>query len=36
MEAGVPAPAHAKLTEIVLRVERGEVKPSPDLLQFRI
>ena len=31
-EAGVPAPANAKLTEIVTRVERGEVKPSPELL----
>ena len=31
-EAGVPAPSHAKLTEIVTRVERGELKPSPALL----
>jgi 2-dehydropantoate 2-reductase len=31
-EAGVPAPSHAKLAEIVTRVERGEVKPSPSLL----
>jgi 2-dehydropantoate 2-reductase len=30
--AGVPAPSHAKLTEIVTRVERGELKPSPALL----
>jgi 2-dehydropantoate 2-reductase len=29
---GVPAPSHARLTEIVTRVERGEVKPSPALL----
>ena len=28
-EAGVPAPSHAKLTDIVRRVERGELKPSP-------
>jgi 2-dehydropantoate 2-reductase len=28
-EAGVPAPSHAKLTEIVTRVERGELRPSP-------
>ena len=32
-EAGVPAPSHAKLTDIVTRVERGELKPSPSLLQ---
>jgi 2-dehydropantoate 2-reductase len=32
-EVGVPAPSHAKLTEIVTRVERGELKPSPSLLQ---
>jgi 2-dehydropantoate 2-reductase len=30
--AGVPAPSHVKLTEIVTRVERGELKPSPALL----
>jgi 2-dehydropantoate 2-reductase len=29
---GVPAPSHAKLTEIVTRVERGESRPSPSLL----
>jgi len=29
---GVKAPSHVKLTEIVTRVERGEVKPSPALL----
>jgi 2-dehydropantoate 2-reductase len=29
---GVPAPSHEKLTAIVTRVERGEVKPSPSLL----
>jgi 2-dehydropantoate 2-reductase len=29
---GVPAPSHVKLTEIVTRVERGELKPSPALL----
>ncbi len=28
-EIGVPAPNHAMLTEIVTRVERGELKPSP-------
>ena len=28
-EAGVPAPSHARLTDIVRRVERGELKPSP-------
>lgn len=31
-EVGVPAPSHAKLTEIVTRVERGEVQASPALL----
>jgi len=30
---GVPAPSHVKLTAIVTRVERGEVKPSPALLE---
>ena len=29
---GVPAPSHAKLTQIVTKVERGEVQPSPSLL----
>jgi 2-dehydropantoate 2-reductase len=33
-EAGVAAPANAKLTEIVTKVERGELKPSPDLLRI--
>lgn len=28
-EVGVPAPSHAMLTEIVTRVERGELKQSP-------
>ncbi|MBV8868048.1 MAG: hypothetical protein JOY65_01325 [Acetobacteraceae bacterium] len=28
-EAGVPAPTHARLTEVVMRVERGELAPSP-------
>ena len=31
-ETGVPAPSHVKLTEIVTRVERGELKPAPSLL----
>ena len=30
--AGVPAPSHVRLTEIVTRVERGELRPSPALL----
>ena len=34
-EVGVPAPANAKLTEVVTRVERGEAAPSPALLDFR-
>ena len=29
---GVPAPSHVKLAQIVTRVERGELKPSPALL----
>jgi 2-dehydropantoate 2-reductase len=33
-EVGVPAPSHAKLAEIVARIERGELKPSPSLLDF--
>jgi 2-dehydropantoate 2-reductase len=31
-EVGVPAPSHKKLAEIVTRIERGELKPSPALL----
>jgi 2-dehydropantoate 2-reductase len=30
---GVPAPSHARLTEIVTRVERGELRPSASLLE---
>jgi 2-dehydropantoate 2-reductase len=30
---GIDAPANAALTEIVKRVERGEAKPSPDLIR---
>ena len=26
---GVPTPSHEKITEVVLRVERGEIAPSP-------
>lgn len=33
-EVGVPAPSHKKLAEIVMRIERGEVKPSPSLLSI--
>ncbi|MCZ6876189.1 MAG: 2-dehydropantoate 2-reductase [bacterium] len=29
-EVGIPAPTHAALTEVVKRVERGDIKPSPD------
>jgi 2-dehydropantoate 2-reductase len=29
-EVGIPAPTHAALTELVKRVERGEVEPSPE------
>jgi 2-dehydropantoate 2-reductase len=28
-EAGVAAPSHVKLTELVTKIERGELKPSP-------
>ena len=31
-EVGVPAASHRKLAEIVTRVERGELRPSPALL----
>lgn len=31
-EAGCAAPTHAKIVEIVRRVERGEVSPRPELL----
>jgi 2-dehydropantoate 2-reductase len=31
-EAGVPAPSHARLADLVTRIERGELKPSPSLL----
>jgi 2-dehydropantoate 2-reductase len=29
-EIGVPAPTHAKMNEVVRRVERGEIRPSPE------
>jgi len=28
-EIGIPAPSHEKLTALVLRLERGEITPSP-------
>ena len=31
-EIGVPAPTHARMNEAVKRVERGEAKPSPELI----
>jgi 2-dehydropantoate 2-reductase len=31
-EIGVPAPTHVRMNEAVRRVERGEVKPSPELI----
>jgi 2-dehydropantoate 2-reductase len=31
-EVGIPAPTHVALTELVQRVERGEVEPSPDAI----
>jgi len=32
-EIGVPAPSHVRLTELVTRIERGELKPSPSHLE---
>ena len=32
VEVGVPAPSHARLAEIVMRIERGELRPSPTLI----
>ena len=29
VEVGVPAPTHAAVTELVLRIDRGELKPDP-------
>jgi len=31
-EIGVPAPSHVKLTELVTRIERGQLQPSPSHL----
>ena len=31
-EIGVPAPTHGRMNEAVRRVERGEVKPSPEVI----
>jgi 2-dehydropantoate 2-reductase len=31
-ETGVPAPTHARMNEAVKRVERGDAKPSPELI----
>jgi 2-dehydropantoate 2-reductase len=30
--AGVPAPTHAEVTELVRRIDRGELEPSPSLV----
>ena len=32
VEIGVPAPTHARMNEAVRRVERGEVRPTPELI----
>jgi 2-dehydropantoate 2-reductase len=32
-EVGVAAPSHVKIAGIVTRIERGELKPSPALLE---
>jgi 2-dehydropantoate 2-reductase len=31
-ESGVSAPSHVKLTGLVTKIERGELKPSPSHL----
>ena len=31
-EIGVPAPSHVKLTELVTKIERGQLQPSPSHL----
>ena len=31
-QVGVAAPSHRKLADIVTRIERGELRPSPALL----
>jgi 2-dehydropantoate 2-reductase len=32
-EVGIPAPAHAALTELVKRIERGELQPGPEHIE---
>jgi hypothetical protein len=32
-ELGIPTPNNEKITKIVTRIERGEIKPSPALLE---
>jgi 2-dehydropantoate 2-reductase len=34
-EVGIAAPSHVKLADLVTRIERGELKPSPSLLHPR-
>jgi 2-dehydropantoate 2-reductase len=31
-EVGIPAPTHARLTDLVKRVERGEIEPTPEAI----
>jgi 2-dehydropantoate 2-reductase len=31
-EVGVPAPTHAGLTDLVKRIERGDIEPSPETI----
>jgi 2-dehydropantoate 2-reductase len=31
-EVGIAAPSHVKLADLVTRIERGELKPSPSHL----
>jgi 2-dehydropantoate 2-reductase len=33
-EAGIPAPTHAAVTELVRRIDRGELVPSPGLIDM--
>ena len=35
-EVGIPAPTHAGLTDLVKRVERGEIEPTPEAIANRI
>jgi 2-dehydropantoate 2-reductase len=32
-QVGVPAPTHAALTQVVLRIDRGEISPDPENIE---